>query len=173
MKQKEYTRAMPAGRQGFTLIELLIVIIILGVLATIGVTAFISSQKKGRDTTRKEHLRSIAGALELYYNDKGKYPLDDNTGHIVGCNGVTFPVVCTVNQPVSDNNGTIYMTQLPTDPASTQYYYYVSRTGAQFQLYARLENADDPRIIVPAAASTCGSGSLACNYGISSGNVTP
>jgi type II secretory pathway pseudopilin PulG len=147
--------------------------VILGILAAIGVTAFISSQKKGRDATRKQQLRSIAGALELYYNDKGKYPLDDSAGHIVGCNGVSFPVVCTVHQPISDNNGTIYMTSLPTDPASTQNYYYVNRTGAQFQLYAHLENSDDPQIISPAVVTSCGSVSQACNYGISSGNVSP
>ena len=170
MNQK---RGLPAGRQGFTLIELMIVMIIMGVLAAIGVTAFISSQVKGRDTKRKGNLKAISQAVELYYNDKGQYPTDDSAGGVKGCwdlGGMT-PATCVKNQLWQDANATIYMAQFPGDPVSTQKYYYVSATGKQYQMYTHLENSQDPQIITPAAGGTsCGA---ACNWGVSSGNVTP
>ena len=52
------------GQKGFTLLELLVVMVILGLLAAIGLSSFISSQKKGRDARRKADLSSIQSALE-------------------------------------------------------------------------------------------------------------
>jgi len=59
---------------GFTLMELLIVIAILGLLATIGLGSFRTSQMKGRDAQRKSDLSQIQKALEMYYNDYSGYP---------------------------------------------------------------------------------------------------
>ncbi|MGB9706948.1 MAG: type IV pilin protein, partial [Microgenomates group bacterium] len=59
---------------GFTLIELLVAVAILGILATVGLGSFQSSQMKGRDARRKSDLSQIQKALEMYYNDKGAYP---------------------------------------------------------------------------------------------------
>ncbi|KKR41619.1 MAG: Type II secretory pathway pseudopilin PulG-like protein, partial [Candidatus Woesebacteria bacterium GW2011_GWB1_40_12] len=56
---------------GFTLVELLVVIAILGILATIGLVTFSSSQMRGRDAQRKSDLKQISSALEIYYNDYG------------------------------------------------------------------------------------------------------
>lgn len=161
-------------KRGFTLIELMIVMIIMGVLAAIGVSGFMSSQIKGRDTTRKGNLKAIAQALELYYNDKGVYPLWDGSGGMKGCwaTGGASPGVCAGKQLWQDTVATtIYMAQFPEDPVATQKYWYVSSNGSQYQLYAHLENSQDPQIITPAASGTnCGT---ACNYGISSANTTP
>lgn len=163
---------MKREQKGFTLLELMIVMIIMGILAAIGVTAFISSQIKGRDTARKGDLKSITTALELYYNDVGSYPLDNSAGGIKGCNGPPA-ATCTVNTVWQDANATVYMPELPTDPVSTQKYYYVDVNGKQFQLYTHLENSQDPQLITPAAAGTsCGTG-VSCNYGVSSANTTP
>ncbi len=168
-------KAVPAGRQGFTLIELMIVMIIMGILAAIGVSAFVSSQKKGRDTARKENIQSVARALELYYNDKGQYPTDDGAGGLKGCwaTGGVNPSACAANQLWQDAAGTVYMPRFPADPSPNQRYYYVSAAGTQFQLYARLENDQDPQIIAPAAPGTsCGTG-VSCNYGSASPNAKP
>ncbi|PIP15252.1 hypothetical protein COX47_00635, partial [Candidatus Roizmanbacteria bacterium CG23_combo_of_CG06-09_8_20_14_all_35_49] len=58
------------NRKAFTLIELLLVIIILGVLATLIIGNFFTSLKKGRDARRKGDLEQIQRALEMYYEDK-------------------------------------------------------------------------------------------------------
>lgn len=163
---------MKKNQYGFTLIELMIVMVIMGILAAIGVSAFFASQMKGRDATRKADLRSIASALELFYNDKKTYPKDDGNGGMKGC-GLNSDQVCTANQPFTDTK-TNYMARFPTDVSTpNQRYYYVSATGSQFQLYAHLENANDPQIIVPVPAygsTSCGVG--ACNFGIGSPNTT-
>jgi type II secretion system protein G len=165
-------------KTGFTLIELMVVMAILAILLAIGAGAFTSSMKKGRDSTRKGNLRAITNALELYFNDNGRYPGDDGSGGMKGCLGgvglspTPAPSTCTVNGAFQDANSTLYMAQLPTDPVSSQRYYYRAPSSSQFQIYARLENAQDPAIITPTPAlPSCGSGS--CNWGLSSANTNP
>ena len=68
-------------RQGFTLIELLVVIALIGVLATIGIEAFIASQQQGRNARRVSDLKTIQNALESYTsNNSGSYPANCNFG---------------------------------------------------------------------------------------------
>jgi len=170
-------------KQGFTLIELMIVMVIMGILVTIGVTAFTSSMIKGRDSTRKANLRAITNALELYYNDKNKYPVWDSLGSIPGCYTIdlTATGTCGKDYPVfkdSIANGAMYMAKFPIDPVSSQKYYYVSNaTGTQFQIYAHLENSQDPAIdptiILKSYNCASGGGTSLCNWGLSSGNTNP
>lgn len=161
-------------KSGFTLIELLIVIVILGILATIGLASFSSSQMKSRDAKRKADLRQVAEAFEIYFNDLGKYPASDAQGRIMGC-GAGAIAVCTwgsLTVPFSNTTvtpDTIYMIKLPTDPSSYKYF-YVS-TGTAFQLYAHLENTQDKNLI--STTLDCGTGANSCNYGTSSSNTTP
>lgn len=169
--------------QGFTLMELMIVIVLLGVLIAAGLGSFVSSQQKGRDNRRKSDLRSFGEALEIYYNDYGKYPNDDGTGRLMGC-GTSGTSVCPIscsgpNWAAGGASGcsTIYMVTLPQDPSTgRQYYYrYSSANGSGYQLYAALENTLDPNYNASGYAGTncVTSGTMLCTYGISSGNLTP
>jgi prepilin-type N-terminal cleavage/methylation domain-containing protein len=171
-----YNKKYMNRKQGFTLIELLLVMVIMGILLLIGTGAFVSSLLKGRDTTRKANLRAITSAVEMYYSDKGKYPI--GTGSIPGCyNAAGATGTCGKDYPIfkdSIANGAMYMAKFPADPVSTQQYYYLSATGTQYQMYAHLENSQDPMIITPAASGTdCGGTGSPCNYGISSANTNP
>ena len=161
---------------GFTMIELLIVIVILGILSAVGLGAFSSAQLKSRDSNRKSNLKGIATALEVYYNDYGSYPLDDGggTGEIAGC-GIGGAEVCSYGAQWQDDNGTVYMVQIPEDPTANTFFYVSD--GTEYQIYARLENVDDrdvplatgnvPGKYTPVNNKCGGSG---CNYGIASTN---
>ena len=162
--------------RGFTLMELLVVIALLGILIVVGLGSFQSATRKSKDSQRKANLKSIALALEAYYNDAGTYPSDDGAGHIVisGCSGSYS--YCPYGSPMK-NTATLYMALLPTDPGTNAYWYKVGTNNASYQLYARLDNLEDGAIYVSAGKPqmysdiTCGS--KKCNYGVSSANTLP
>ncbi len=54
------------SKKGFTLIELMVVIALVAVLTSIGFAAFNGIQSKTRDSKRKQDLKQLSIALELY-----------------------------------------------------------------------------------------------------------
>lgn len=153
---------------GFTLIEILIVIVIIGILSTIGLGAFKSTQEKSRDSRRKSDIKNISTALEVYYNDKRRFP-DASGGDIVACGGQA----CDAGAQMADGP-TVYMVQFPGDPSSNQYYYETDVEGSYFRLYARLENLQDRQSAQaggePGEYSGTDCGAAACNFGMTSSN---
>ncbi len=106
---------MPKAR-GFTLIELLISISIIAILSAIGLVAYSTVLKQGRDSKRQSDLRSIQSALEQYYAKQFSYP-----------SGLT----------ALSSGG--YINIVPTDPDPSRNYYYL-QSGTSYCLYAQLEN---------------------------------
>lgn len=64
------------GDRGFTLIELLVVVAIIGILAAVAVGQYQRSIVKAKEAVLKENLFRMRTAINLYFSDKGKYPLD-------------------------------------------------------------------------------------------------
>jgi len=64
---------MPRSNKGFTLIELLIVIVIIGILATIAVPKFTKTKAKGFVATLKSDTRNLITAQESYFGDNNTY----------------------------------------------------------------------------------------------------
>ena len=156
---------------GFTLIEILVVMTIIGILVTLSVGSFQTSQIKSRDARRKSDLKQISTALEAYYNDKGQYPASSVSNQVNGCANES---TCAWGDIFEDENGTRYMVELPADPRSNKTYYYYS-DGTLFQIYARLENTLDPEVPVDVSDDpqnygvSCGNGN--CNFGVASSNT--
>lgn len=168
--------------KGFTLIELIVVMAILAVLSVAGFSSFTSSQQKGRDAKRKSDLNNVTKTLEMYYNDRGRYP-SSSTGRIVAC-GDSCAAACTWGATdtsicmIKGMTGTAvnYMQTIPKDPSSNQSYYYTSDAqGSYYVLYAHLENPNDPAIITDTSNADCSTltGVQVCNFGVSSTNVVP
>ena len=60
---------MPRNAKGFTLIELLIVIVIIGILATIAIPKFVNTRDKAYVTAMKSDLRNLATYEESFAAD--------------------------------------------------------------------------------------------------------
>ena len=164
-----------AQQRGFTLIELLIVILIIGLLAGLGLSSFVNTQKKSRDSRRKQDLVHVAKALELYYNDFGQYPSGVDVGGIYTMNacGSDAQQACTWGEVWQGEEGMVYMSELPSDPATGLYYAYRQvSAGDGFYLFAHLENENDPEYSTTNYANiNCGATNN-CNYVLKSSGVT-
>ena len=68
------------NRRGFTLIELLVVVVVIGILAAIAIPKFSNLSEQARTQSCRHNMRSLAGALQLYYSSTGHYP-HENEGH--------------------------------------------------------------------------------------------
>lgn len=60
--------------KGFTIVELLIVIVVIGILATLVIVTFAGIQQKGRDSQRKTDINALQSHVEAYYAQTGTYP---------------------------------------------------------------------------------------------------
>lgn len=153
-------------KKGFTLIELLIVIVIIGILASIAIVAFNAAQKKGRDVKRKSDIDTLKKALAFYKGDtksSAYYPKEaattdcDNTAS-TACVPKTA-LIYTGSPPYT------YVKKIPKDPSSKTDYYYkayltdgssdcaqaspytpaTTSTCVNYKLIACLENTSDPQ----------------------------
>jgi type IV pilus assembly protein PilA len=61
------------SRNGFTLIELLIVVVIIGLLATIAIPKFSNTKEKAYIGSMKSDLRNLATAEEAFFYDSAYY----------------------------------------------------------------------------------------------------
>lgn len=77
---RQKSGCMIARREdGFTLIELMIVMLIIGILASIAIPSYLASVKTAKEAVLKEDLHVMRSAIDQYTMDKGKAPqaLDD------------------------------------------------------------------------------------------------
>ncbi len=63
--------------EGFTLIELMVVIVILGILASMIVPRIMDRPEEARRTKTEVDIGIISQALQMYKLDNGKYPTTD------------------------------------------------------------------------------------------------
>jgi general secretion pathway protein G len=62
--------------RGFTLMELLVVMSLIVLLTSIGLMAYKTSVQRGREAVLSEDLFRMRDAIDQYYVDKGKYPVE-------------------------------------------------------------------------------------------------
>lgn len=100
--------------QGFTLIEIMVVVVILGILATIVVPKIMGRPDEARVVAAKQDISSIMQALNLYRLDNSRYPSTEQ--------GLQALVQKPSTEPVPSNykqGG--YLGKLPTDPWGNPY----------------------------------------------------
>ncbi|HMP34752.1 MAG TPA: type II secretion system protein GspG [Kiritimatiellia bacterium] len=131
MMKKQDQQQQPQRRDraaGFTLIEILLVVVIIGMLATIAAINVPKFLGQGREGKAKADVSSISTALHLYNMNEGKYP-------------ASLSALTEGNDP--------YMQSIPKDPWGRDYQYSASssKKGLRFEIYSLGEDgtqsADD------------------------------
>lgn len=62
------------NKKGFTIVELLIVIVVIGILATLVIVTFTGIQQKARNSQRQTDINAVDSHIEAYYAQSGNYP---------------------------------------------------------------------------------------------------
>lgn len=65
---------MNKTKSGFTIVELLIVIVVIGILASITVVAFNGIQERAKVSIAQSELSNLSKATQIYFIDNGRYP---------------------------------------------------------------------------------------------------
>lgn len=99
---------------GFTLIEIMVVIVILGILATLVLPRILSRPDEARVVKAKQDILTIENAMDLYKLDNGVYPSTDQ--------GIDALVNKPSFEPIP-RNWKSYIRQKPVDPWGNQYQY--------------------------------------------------
>lgn len=60
--------------KGFTIVELLIVIVVIGILATLVIVTFTGIQQRARNSQRETDVNAVASHVEAFYAQYGYYP---------------------------------------------------------------------------------------------------
>jgi general secretion pathway protein G len=101
-------------QHGFSLIEIMVVVVILGILASIVVPKIISRPDEARVVKAKQDVLAIENALDLYRLDNGFYPTTDQ--------GLDALVKKPTSSP-EPRNWKPYLKSLPKDPWGRAYLY--------------------------------------------------
>ncbi len=114
MNTRLKTRRNRSGKDGFSLAELMVVIVIIGLLATLVVPKVVDALKRAFGGKTKSDIMAIASALDDYaINNGGSYP--DSLEELV----------------TPDENGYTYLKQksIPLDPWGNEYLYEAPAPG--------------------------------------------
>jgi len=101
--------------RGFTLIELLVVVAIIGMLSSVVLASLNDARGRSRDVSRKATMRSVQGALELFYSSNGRYPITVG-GWYSSEPGDQLPNGSNGNGDWIPGLTPLYMKSLPRDP---------------------------------------------------------
>ena len=115
---------MSRKTKAFTLIELLIVVVIIGILATLVILALGSMRKKAADAAVKDSIKKTQNALEISVaQSQGGTACIVLTGGVTGTTCTAQGVMAALTQVqadrLTDDNQKKILTSLPKDTAGT------------------------------------------------------
>ena len=116
------------SEDGFTLVELMVVIVIIGLLATVVLINVLPSQDKAMVTKARADIATLDQAMEMYRLDNFNYP--------TGGDGLQ----ALVSQPANAQAGRYrpggYIKNLPKDPWGRPYQLAVPGKKGPFDIYS-------------------------------------
>ncbi len=118
------TQLRKKRQKGFTLIELMIVIVIIGILATLLIPRIMERPEEARRIKAKADIKTIESALKLYKIDTGNYPTTEQGLEALIRKPDTSPVPTKWRE-----GGYLEGDEVPKDPWANPYYYTASSTS--------------------------------------------
>ena len=117
--------------KGFTIVELLIVIVVIGILATLVLVTFTGIQQKARDSKRKTDLGAVQATLETYYSSNNTYPTKTQLNDVASGGWVATNMKGFDNAALKDPKLPSASDNAPLADATTatQYGYTVTPSG--------------------------------------------
>ncbi|MDH5189802.1 MAG: type II secretion system major pseudopilin GspG [Gammaproteobacteria bacterium] len=118
-----------SNHKGFTLIEVMIVVIIIGILATLVVPKLIGRQDQALVTKARHDISTLENALKLYRLDNYNYPSTDQGLEAL----VTKPA--GTPEPRNWKKGG-YIERMPKDPWGNDYLYLNPGIHGDIDIYS-------------------------------------
>lgn len=120
-------RLRVTNKKGFTLIEIMVVVVILGILATVILPRILSKPDEARVTKAMMDLKALEGALAMYKLDNGSFPTTDQG------------LRALVEKPTSGNvpkkwNPEGYLKKVPKDPWDNEFIYLAPGVHGHYDL---------------------------------------
>jgi general secretion pathway protein G len=115
------------GEEGFTLVELMVVVVIIGLLATVVMINVLPSQDRAMATKARADIATLEQAMEMYRLDNLSYPPGNDLKALVA-------------PPTGSQGGRFrpggYVKSLPTDPWGRPYQLAVPGRSGAFDVYS-------------------------------------
>jgi general secretion pathway protein G len=116
-QSKNRNKIKHSGKQaGFTLIEIMVVVVIIGILASVVVPRIMDNPDKARVAKAKNDLRALESALDIYRLDNFVYPSTDQ-----GLDSLVNKPTASPEPPNWKQGG--YIKKLNKDPWGNEYLY--------------------------------------------------
>ncbi|MFC4724574.1 type II secretion system major pseudopilin GspG [Glycocaulis abyssi] len=114
---------------GFTLVEIMVVVVIIGLLATVVVLNVLPSQDRARMEKARADIGRIEQAIEMFRLDMGRYPTTDEGLEVL----VTAPADPRLAARFPEGG---YINRLPEDPWGGQYQYMSPGEHGRFDVWS-------------------------------------
>ena len=120
----------PSGRKrGFTLVEILVVVVILGLLATLVVPRVVGRGEEAKRTATLVQIREIEQALDLFKLDNGFYPTTEQGLQAL----IEKPSISPEPRRFREDG---YMKKIPQDPWGGDYIYRSPGDHDEYDLFS-------------------------------------
>jgi len=113
---------------GFTLVEIMVVVVIIGLLATVVVLNVLPSQDRARIEKARADIGRIEQAIEMFRLDMGRYPTTDEGLEVL----VTAPGDPRLAARYPDGG---YINRLPEDPWGGAYEYLFPGEHGRYDIW--------------------------------------
>jgi general secretion pathway protein G len=114
---------------GMTLLEVMVVVLIIGMIATVVGKVVLDRMEEARVNTAKAQIAQFMGALDLFYLDNGFYPTTEQ--------GLRALVEKPIVGPVADTWGHrkyLESETIPLDPWGHEYFYQCPGTHGKYDI---------------------------------------